>query len=219
MSADISPGTSAPLDSSGGADPVSGGSATGTPSPSETESRINGLMSSYNKEQNARKEIEKDRDRLQGLLATAVATIETMKVQLAEADKGNTDKVTSAETRATTSEARVAELTGEVERITAENTRLAFLVANPDLAAYADVLPATGNKEAFDRAATAIRTARDAEAARIKDHFTGSPGGGGQTPRTGRGKPSATEIEEYLRTASPAEFEARLQEMITATSA
>lgn len=54
--------------------------------------------------------------------------------------------------------ARIAELEAEIARLKAENERLAFIVDNPDIAPYRDILPA-GDIERLKAAADVIRRA------------------------------------------------------------
>lgn len=171
-------------------------------------------MSLYNKEQNERQKAEAEVTRLQGLLATAVASEHATKQALADAGANQTQVVQSVEARATAAESNVAELQREVARLTADGNRLAFLVKNPDIAGYADILPASTDTASLERAAATIRAAHETEIGRMRDHLTGGKASSGrQTPRVGNSAMSAAQIDTYLREAPHGEFERRLAEV------
>jgi hypothetical protein len=209
---------SAALDTSAVAPGVGG--ATSTPVPAagatsaDSEQRIAGLMSLFNKEQNERQKGDAEAARLQGLLATAVASETTLRQKLVDVDTGRDQTVRAIEERATSANSKVAELQQELARLAAENTRLGFLVKNADLAQYADILPTSSDITALERAATTIRAARDTELGKMRDHLTGgTESRGGQIPRAGSGAMTAAQIADYLRAAPPGEFETRFAEV------
>jgi hypothetical protein len=171
-------------------------------------------MASFNREQSARQTSEAEVARLQGLLSTAVATEIDLRAQITTLGAGNTESLSAAEGRAAVAASNVAELTQQVARLTADNVRLQFLVDQPDLGAYAAVLPTTGNKEDLDRAAAAIRSARTADESRVREHLAGSGSrGAGGPPRVTGQQMSPSQIKDYLDNAPPGEFEKRFAEV------
>jgi hypothetical protein len=186
-----------------------------------TEERFNGLMASFNREQSERQRVESEVSRLQGLLTTAVADGAALREQIAGLTAGQTDAVGAAERRATEAASTVAELTQQVTKLTADATRLQFLVDHPDISAFAAVLPSTTDRAVLDQVATTIRTARDADTSRIRDHVAGNGNrGGGGPPRVTGTQMSPAAVKAYLAEAVssgiPGEFEKRLAE-VTAT--
>ena len=177
-----------------------------TTEPSDPQARINNLMSSWQREQ---AEVTK----LQGLVATTTAENVALKEKLADLESGKTGAETAAGEQVKEASAKVAELEAQIATLTADNAKLQVLVENPDLAAYRDILPVTGDKAALDRAISTIRGARDAETTRLRDALT-MPRGGSQIPRGSLGAMTSDQISAYLLNGGPAhEFEKRLAEL------
>lgn len=213
---DTNPTESAALDSSA-MPPVVSGAAD--PVPAVTPERFNGLMALYNKEQNARKLSDTEVERLQGLLAIAVVSEKAAKDRVMEFEQGQGAQAQALTQQEATSQAQRTTLTNQVADLTALNSRLRFLFENKDILDYSEVLPATGDRAVLERAAATIRTARDTEQTRMRDHMVGigkgSGGPGRVTPQTW----TAKQINEYLAASPPGEFERRLAEVTGGKSA
>jgi DNA repair exonuclease SbcCD ATPase subunit len=144
-------------DALGSSASTSGVAGTGS---DNSQQRINDLMSKWQSEQAATTRLQTEVTRLQGLLATAVSTEADLRQQLQAAQTGQQQAVTDAEGRAGAAESKVAELETRVATLTAENSRLTYIQANPDLAPYAAILPDTADTTTLEAAARTIRDAR-----------------------------------------------------------
>lgn len=195
-------------DALGSSASTSGVAGTGS---DNSQQRINDLMSKWQSEQATTTRLQTEVTRLQSLLATAVSTEADLRQQLQAAQTGQQQVVTDAEGRASAAESKVAELTAANATLAAENSRLKYIQANPDLAPYAAILPDTADTTTLEAAARTIRDARQTDRTQIQQQLGGAPRAGGQVGRIQPGKMSATDIDSYLRSAPPGEFESRLK--------
>ncbi len=172
--------------------------------PSDPTTRINNLMSNWQKEQAETK-------RLRELVTAQITAEGAYKQQIADLEtKANAPVDTSALTEL---QGKVAALEAEKRQISMENTRLTYLRENPDLLPYAEVLPLTGDRNALEAAGAVIKQARGDEVARLRGHLT-TPTAGGSVPRRSTGQMSPAEIETFLNSAKTnAEFEERLKQL------
>lgn len=177
-----------------------------------SEKRINDLMSNWQKEQAKLATEQAEAQRLREQLATAVAARTELTTQIEELRKQDADKKPEQEQAFAELQRQLDEARQEKQRLALENTRLSFLRQNPDLMAYAEVLPVTDDVKALEAIAASIRTARDTETARLRGQLT-TPSTGSSVPRRPVAASTPAEIEAYLNSAkSQAEYEARLRE-------
>ena len=193
----------APLVSSGTVE----GLDTSTPTSSVTADRFNGLMASYNREQG-------ETARLRDLMARQVVELSELKSQITATSSQVGNELTQTTTQLGAAQAENEILKTQVRTLGAENIRLDFLSKNPDLTAYAALIPTTDDADALGRAAETIRAARQNDQSQMRDQLTTPTRGGSGPARSTNAKMSSKDIDAYLSgTKDTAEFERRLKEV------
>lgn len=187
----------------------------GSPAPDgNAQKRINDLMSSWQKEQNAHEQTRQEVQRLQGLLAELTASSTDLKNKVQELEGARGGELETAQTSLQEAQSRVAELESQVANLTADRDRLQFTVDNPDLVPYLKILPNTGDTEALKQAAETIRNANQRQKEQMSDSAPRHGGSGGPA-RPAPGKWTGKDVNEYLAEAqgNAAEFQRRLNEV------